>query len=602
MNKKIVSILLVLSMLMSMIIMAIPASAVPSAMKETYVSKGYILSVHASNTANGMSIVYLLSDGTFIIYDGGTTTHDAKHLNEQLHNIAAEHGISKVVVSLWIVTHAHSDHFEFIYQWGPYAANVQVKEFWFNNINNSDYENQIKKLYPNTPVNRVHAGENYNYADCEMKILYAADDTTKSYFSGSSANFTDLYGTNSGKGLNDFNQSSYIIKMNFEQKSILMTGDAGYCNFEHVYNSPLRDELDADIFQVPHHGVGSASAATGHRAGTPNNKHMAVVSPEAIIVPSGLNVTNMVLGGSRAFKDPVKQPDGTMAYDGMYRLYLDFGIVDAAGGLGNTFTSQEHHNSNCTDGEKYWIACWLNPNDYENTKRAQCFFVNADPTLAENTPEINTEAKIRADLDAGLEGSGIRFTSTVSATATAALKSLVASNSIQNYSFGTVVFQESSLAKLAGKEITAANLKKAGETYADIPAVDGISELKNDNGEDYYEFRAAIVNLKKENYDKLLCATSYVEITLNSGAKIRYYGEFDPENYTSAEFTAFQCLADLVSSIGVYEGYTYCHQVTKTYQQTNNKYQKYQEVELSTPLYCAYSAAQREILLTYMNG
>lgn len=604
MNKKIVSFLLVLSMLMSMFLMAIPASAntTTTTTEKSYVSKGYILAVHASNTANGMSIVYLLSDGTFIIYDGGTSTTDAKHLNEQLHTIAAEHGIEKVVVSLWVVTHAHDDHFKFIYQWGPYAANVQVKEFWFNNINNSDFENQIKKLYPNTPVNRVHAGETYTYADCELLVLYAADDTTKSYFSGSSANFTDLYGTNSGKGLNDFNQSSYIIKMTFEQKSILMTGDAGWCNFEHVYNSDLRDELDADIFQVPHHGVGSASGATGNRAGTPNNKHMAVVSPEAIIVPSGLNVTNMVLGGSRAFKDPVQQPDGTMAYDGMYRLYLDFGIVDAAGGLGKTFTSQEHHNSNCTDGEKYWIACWLDPNNYEGSKRAQCFFENVDPTLSENTPAMNEGAMIRADVDAGLEGSGIRFTSTVSAEVAEKLNAMVTANEIKGYSFGTVIFQESSLEKLGAKAVTAVNLKNAGEIYADVPAVNGISELKDSNGKTYYEFRAAIVNIKKANYDKLLCAISYIEFTLNSGATIRYYGDFDPENYVSAEYTAFQCITDLMSTSGVADGYNYCHQVNVTYQNTGNKYGKYKEVALSSPMYCAYSEAQRAILLEYMNG
>jgi hypothetical protein len=215
---------------------------------------------------------------------------------------------------------------------------------------------------------------------------------------------------------------------------------------------------------------------------------------------------------------------------------------------------------------------------------------------------MNEGAMIRADVDAGLAGSGIRFTSTVSADVAATLNAMVAANEIKSYSFGTVIFQESSLEKLGNKAVTAVNLKNAGEIYADVPAVNGISELKDSNGKTYYEFRAAIVNIKKANYDKLLCAISYIEFTLNSGATIRYYGDFDPENYVSAEYTAFQCLTDLMPTAGVADGYNYRHKVNTTYQNTGNKYGKYKEVPLSTPMYSAYSEAQRAILLEYMNG
>ena len=606
MKKKLIAILLVLSMLTTAFLTAIPASAIPAALQKTYVSKGYLLSVNAGgksasdNCANGMSVVYFLSDGTFIIYDGGTSATDAKHLSDQLHAIAAEHGINRVVVSLWVITHSHGDHFGIINEWDAYARDITVKEFWFNNVFNSAYETKIRSLYPRAEINEVHAGEKYYYGDCELFVLYAADDTTKQYFTGGAANFTDLYGTNIGSGKSDGNQASYLIKMNFEHKSILMTGDAGYYNFEHVYNSDLRDELDADIFQVPHHGVGSASAATGARVGTPNNKHMAVISPDALISPSGRTVTNMVLSGSRALNNPVKQLDGSTAYDGIYRLYLDFGIVDAAGGKGKTFPDEASHNAVRTDGESYWIACWLDPNNYNSTKRAQCFFENVDPAYKEYTPEVDGFASIRANTEEGLKGSGIRFTSTVPADVTEQLDSLVASGDIQKYSFGTVIFKESSLTKLDDQTVTADALKKAGEVYADVPAVNGISRLTDANGKTYYVFNAAIINLKKANYDLSLGAVPYVELTLRSGATVRFYEDFDVDNCTSADLTAFQCITDLSDTVRSSEKFVYQHKVTETYEYNNNKYQKFKKVTLDSPKYCAYSSVERNILRAYM--
>jgi hypothetical protein len=103
-----------------------------------------------------------------------------------------------------------------------------------------------------------------------------------------------------------------------------------------------------------------------------------------------------------------------------------------------------------------------------------------------------------------LAGSGIRFTSAISAASVAKLEAMKTNGDITGYSFGTVVFRAESVEKLTGAP-TAEALKAAGEKYVDIPAVNGLVE--KDGG---YEINAAIINIKKANYGKAFAAVSYV--------------------------------------------------------------------------------------------
>ena len=87
--------------------------------------KGYILSVsdssHCGNDCtapkefeNGMSLFFSLADGSFLIVDGGqgnsAASMDADHLYRRLREKAEENGLGEIVISAWIITHAHGDH------------------------------------------------------------------------------------------------------------------------------------------------------------------------------------------------------------------------------------------------------------------------------------------------------------------------------------------------------------------------------------------------------------------------------------------------------------------------------------------------------------
>ena len=383
-----------------------------------------------------------------------------------------------------------------------------------------------------------------------------------------------------------------------EAGKLVVATDAAWAPFEYIYNSNLRDEMDADIFQVPHHGVGSASV--GAKYGTVNNKHLAVISPSSIIVPAGRTVPNMVLSGSRAIREKVKQLDGSMDYDGLYGLYIDFGIVDAAGGMGKTVASEADYKAIQTDGEKYWLAGWLNPSDYENTKSAICFFTNVDDRVYENAPQMSDTLVARVDVEAGQKGCGIRYTSRVFADTVEVLNTLKSEGAITGYSFGTVIFEDENVAAAADPAgmVTAESLKAAGREYVDVPAVNGISTKKDANGKIYYEFRAALVKIKATNVQKKFAAVSYIQYTLVSGETVRTYTMYDGEDRSGTmEDVAFMSLADLKTVPSVVDGYKFENLVNYTYQLVGKQYRK---STLQTPMYSAYNAQEWLLLEAYL--
>ena len=630
MNKKILSLVLVLAMLLTSLVMVVPTSATTAT--EELKTKGYILAVNASRTGtstttfdtdngdandNGQSIVYLLSDGTFMIFDGGQSATDAKHLSEQLHDIAARHGLSKVVVSMWNFTHPHLDHMGIINHWEPYAAGVEVREIWYNPTNwgGSSYGTKLRSYYPNATIKAVHAGEEYQFADVHIKILWAADSTNAKYYETQIygvADYDDLYGKlKSGTSRADQNNASTIMKLTIGKQTVLMAGDAGYEPFEYIYNSTTnnvsKDDLKCTIFQMTHHSVGSASKAGTNSDGdykadtlsTPNNKHFAVMDPDKIIIPVGARVLNETLKGKRAIPYEVTQPGtSTKALDGYYGLLTKFGVV-AAAGSDKQFTSETEFKSKRTDGSTYWIAGWLPASGYTLTDTRQQFFTSDTDTAILNTKsEMLEGASIRVVTDEALNGSGIRFTSKVSATTLETLKTLKSTGKITDYRFGTLVFRGEAVNKVAGS-INAQSLTAAGQKFVDIPAKKGLMEMTDASGNTYYQINAAIVNIKEANYRRAFAAVSYIEYDLPNGNTMRTYSDFDTQkNARTICDVAFEALNDNTATAGMdAKGYDHKYAVTVEYTLQNGEYV---QTNLGTTKYNPYSSAQRAILASYL--
>lgn len=210
-------------------------------------TKGYMVGVAAGAYENGMCFVYLLADGTFFVYDGGSSAPDAEHLYNLLCRIAEQHEIHKVVISNWMLTHAHGDHCGC---WLPffsmYADKVEIERVIFttchsdlgNIINksiNHSIMNDVKQYSENTQVVRVHSGQDFWLADMKVEVLYTAEDLVP--------------GT-----LEDYNDSTTITRLTIGSETVLMSGDASFMVWEllcKTYGSALK----SDYLQVPHHGA-----------------------------------------------------------------------------------------------------------------------------------------------------------------------------------------------------------------------------------------------------------------------------------------------------------------------------------------------------------
>lgn len=223
-------------------------------------TKGYLIGVADSGEPhyfqNGMSMVYLLADGTFLIYDGGQQSCDADKLYQLLSSIARENGLSKVTVSAWLITHTHGDHIGF---WPEFMKKyvktslVTIEKLFFNPVTEDmgpgGYDDMdwtdanliqtLKNASPTTKHYNLFTGQKFYMADVLVEVFFTTADHLPS------ARILDTSSTNA---------ASLVTRLTIDGKTVLMTGDActGHCTgMVKAYG----EGLQSDIVQTPHHGV-----------------------------------------------------------------------------------------------------------------------------------------------------------------------------------------------------------------------------------------------------------------------------------------------------------------------------------------------------------
>ncbi len=204
----------------------------------------------------GMCYIIHLPDGRFILMDGGRNfTEDA----DRLFAFLQEHSNgSKPRIAAWIMTHPHSDHFYCFFAFMErYANEVEIESFFFNFPEYDDLEHYPKLKFEPDEQKRApfyhipkfyeivkstgaviycpHTGQRYQIGDARFTVLATIDDT--------------IHCTN------NINATSLIFMMELGGQRILWAADGafGHARLPERY----REELKADILQVPHHGFGS---------------------------------------------------------------------------------------------------------------------------------------------------------------------------------------------------------------------------------------------------------------------------------------------------------------------------------------------------------
>lgn len=209
----------------------------------------------------GLSYVIRLSDGRFIVIDGGCPLR----LDEDslFHSLKRGATTETPVVAAWIMTHPHSDHFlAFNGFMDRYGDQVKVEKALLNFPDADDlehypglsgddkrYENNISAtvnipvMYENfkkagAPVYIAHTGQKYRVGDAAIEVLASMDDTI--HLS------------------QNINAASLILRMELGGQVIIWGADGSF----QISRLPDRygDYLKADILQIPHHGFGCSGA------------------------------------------------------------------------------------------------------------------------------------------------------------------------------------------------------------------------------------------------------------------------------------------------------------------------------------------------------
>lgn len=205
----------------------------------------------------GMSYVIRLTDGRFIVIDGGNDFEPHREKMFQCMKESTHDG--KTVVAAWFLTHPHSDHFHcFIGFVDQYGDQVEIEKVFFNFPEADDLKHYpalastdwrfaedisgvvniprtLERIHRiNTRIYTPHTGQRYRIGAADCEILASMDDTIHCS--------------------DNLNATSLVIRMELAGQVILWTTDASFSIAE--LPKKYGEGLKADILQVPHHGFG----------------------------------------------------------------------------------------------------------------------------------------------------------------------------------------------------------------------------------------------------------------------------------------------------------------------------------------------------------
>ncbi len=227
----------------------------------------------------GMAYACRLSDGRFILFDGGRG-FDAE-LDALFACLSEGSVYEKPVIAAWVFTHPHADHFRcFLPFVDAYKDRVVIEKLLFNFPRGDDLEHypaqqntdkripgfisnveMIPMLHKRIgelgiPAYMTHTGQTYQIGDAKCEILASMDDTM---------HVTD-----------NLNATSVLMRMELGGQVILWAADGSfeYAKLPEKHGAYLK----SDILQVPHHGFSCGSAEAEIRG-------YEIIKPQVALMP-----------------------------------------------------------------------------------------------------------------------------------------------------------------------------------------------------------------------------------------------------------------------------------------------------------------------------
>ncbi len=243
---------------------------------------------------NGLCLIYRLSDGSFVVVDGGHSSNAAiyatnivKALREQSKDYTQSY--KDIRIAAWIITHPHSDHSGTLVKEYKRFADFKVERimtnFWpssaFETAKNT-FEGFTGNYSSHTNTRSVatalgadyvvpHVGQVWNFGDTEFEFLYTIESflpRVAVIFNTSSLVFRTSTTDASGK-----------------QTTTIIPGDATGEALE-LCTKTFGDYLKCDIMQVTHHGLGNGGSENKISAAYTKMK------PSVVLWPLGVHRYN----------------------------------------------------------------------------------------------------------------------------------------------------------------------------------------------------------------------------------------------------------------------------------------------------------------------
>lgn len=212
----------------------------------------YQLSLDQREVDCGMSYVLKLCDGSFFIIDGG---YCSKGESERLYKFLCDKSNKEITVSGWYFSHAHQDHIgcftDFVEK---YSKCVKIDKLYYNFPNMYIYQSKnwknddilsterfyytVNKYLADIPNIKLHTGQKFCVGNAKIEVLSTHED---------------LY----PNMLKNFNDTSTVIRVSVNGKSIIFLGDTGD-EMSDVLISTYGKNLKSDMVQVAHHGFNGA--------------------------------------------------------------------------------------------------------------------------------------------------------------------------------------------------------------------------------------------------------------------------------------------------------------------------------------------------------
>ena len=200
----------------------------------------------------GMSYVIRVSDGRFVLIDGGFDEYEeADHLWDVL--MSQYEGDDKPIIAAWFITHPHCDHFSgFVKFMNKYGARVRLESILYNwapdslsklkNTKNdlTEFNILIEKCRHSTKIITPRTGQRYVFADAVFDILFVWEDLCP-------------------EEIPNINDTSLVMRMEIAGRKVLWMGDAQGQASECICRRFGEESLKCEIFQVGHHGYDGGS-------------------------------------------------------------------------------------------------------------------------------------------------------------------------------------------------------------------------------------------------------------------------------------------------------------------------------------------------------